>query len=227
MIRFPKDTKKKLIDLHQKNDVLLEGNILKFVVTEDDDNEFKSYLETCITKDKENRKRRLDITKKIQVQNTELSKLNDENQRILNELQDTLKNVEHSKEEIEKQNNELLEWKDKNEKISLDLQNEMEKSEKARLEAENAKQHAINDLDVLQKKTQTELIGKIVKVALWVIISVGIVTTLMYIISIFSNKDTQMIGSTWSNMFGILLTNAFSIIGTIMGVKYASEKKED
>lgn len=227
MIRFPKDTKKKLIDLHQKNDVLLEGNILKFVVTEDDDNEFKSYLETCITKDKENRKRRLDITKKIQIQNTELSKLNDENQRILNELQDTLKNVEHSKEEIEKQNNELLEWKDKNEKISLDLQNEMEKSEKARLEAENAKQHAINDLDVLQKKTQTELIGKIVKVALWVIISVGIVTTLMYIISIFSNKDTQMIGSTWSNMFGILLTNAFSIIGTIMGVKYASEKKED
>lgn len=227
MIRFPKDTKKKLIDLHQKNDVLLEGNILKFVVTEDDDIEFKSYLETCITKDKENRKRRLDITKKIQVQNTELSKLNDENQRILNELQDTLKNVEHSKEEIEKQNNELLEWKDKNEKISLDLQNEMEKSEKARLEAENAKQHAINDLDVLQKKTQTELIGKIVKVALWVIISVGIVTTLMYIISIFSNKDTQMIGSTWSNMFGILLTNAFSIIGTIMGVKYASEKKED
>lgn len=227
MIRFPKDTKKKLIDLHQKSDVLLEGNILKFVVTEDDDNEFKSYLETCITKDKENRKRRLDITKKIQVQNTELSKLNDENQRILNELQDTLKNVEHSKEEIEKQNNELLEWKDKNEKISLDLQNEMEKSEKARLEAENAKQHAINDLDVLQKKTQTELIGKIVKVALWVIISVGIVTTLMYIISIFSNKDTQMIGSTWSNMFGILLTNAFSIIGTIMGVKYASEKKED
>jgi hypothetical protein len=49
----------------------------------------------------------------------------------------------------------------------------------------------------------------------------------MYIISIFANKDTQMIGSTWSNMFGILLTNAFSIIGTIMGVKYASEKKED
>jgi hypothetical protein len=25
-------------------------------------------------------------------------------------------------------------------------------------------------------------------------------------------------------MFGILLTNAFSIVGTIMGVKYASEK---
>jgi hypothetical protein len=27
-------------------------------------------------------------------------------------------------------------------------------------------------------------------------------------------------------MFGILLTNAFSIIGTIMGVKYASKETE-
>jgi len=27
-------------------------------------------------------------------------------------------------------------------------------------------------------------------------------------------------------MFSILLTNSFSIIGTIMGVKYASEEKE-
>jgi hypothetical protein len=28
-------------------------------------------------------------------------------------------------------------------------------------------------------------------------------------------------------MFGILLTNAFSIVGTIMGVKYASENKNN
>lgn len=28
-------------------------------------------------------------------------------------------------------------------------------------------------------------------------------------------------------MFGILLTNAFSIIGTIMGVKYATGNKSD
>ena len=37
---------------------------------------------------------------------------------------------------------------------------------------------------------------------------------------------TQLIASTWSNIIGILLTNAFSIIGTIMGVKYASEMKK-
>jgi len=28
--------------------------------------------------------------------------------------------------------------------------------------------------------------------------------------------DTDIIGSTWSNMFGILLTNSFSIVGTIL-----------
>jgi hypothetical protein len=47
----------------------------------------------------------------------------------------------------------------------------------------------------------------------------------MYIIS---NHDTQIIGSTWSNMFSVLLTNEFSIVGTIMGIKYATQegKKE-
>jgi len=42
---------------------------------------------------------------------------------------------------------------------------------------------------------------------------------------VFSEADTTVIGSTWSNIIGILLTNAFSIIGTIMGVKYASKEK--
>jgi hypothetical protein len=49
----------------------------------------------------------------------------------------------------------------------------------------------------------------------------------MYGLALMSGTDTQIIGSTWSNMFGILLTNAFSIVGTIMGVKYATEKSED
>ena len=83
-----------------------------------------------------------------------------------------------------------------------------------------------SDLDVLQKKTQTRLIERIVKVSLGVIITVGLITTAMYGIALFNNKDTQIIGSTWSNLFGILLTNAFSIIGTIMGVKYASKETD-
>jgi hypothetical protein len=65
----------------------------------------------------------------------------------------------------------------------------------------------------------------VVKVALIVIMGVGVITTGLYAIAIYTSKDTQIIGSTWSNMFGILLTNAFSIVGTIMGVKYATEKK--
>jgi hypothetical protein len=97
----------------------------------------------------------------------------------------------------------------------------------SKIEADKAKDAALNDLDILQKKSETELIGTIIRVALMVIVGVGVITTLMYGIAMFFGKDTQIIGSTWSNMLGILLTNAFSIVGTIMGVKYATEKKND
>jgi hypothetical protein len=79
----------------------------------------------------------------------------------------------------------------------------------------------------MQKRTQFELIGTIVKVALWVILGVGVITTLVFMIALFAGKDTAVIGSTWSNIIGILLTNSFSIIGTIMGVKYASSDKKE
>jgi hypothetical protein len=144
----------------------------------------------------------------------------------MDELQNTIKSVEDSKQQIELQNRELIAWKEDNQRMSQELVEEMKKSELARLEAENAKKNVENDLDVLQKKTQYELINTIVRSALFVIIGVGIITTFLYVIAIFSGKETQIIGSTWSNMFGILLTNAFSIVGTIMGVKYASENKE-
>jgi hypothetical protein len=84
---------------------------------------------------------------------------------------------------------------------------------------------ALNDLDVMIKKSQSELIKVIVKCALAVIIGVGIVTTILYWVAIVTNKETQIIGSTWSNMFSVLLTNAFSIVGTIMGIKYATQEK--
>jgi hypothetical protein len=94
--------------------------------------------------------------------------------------------------------------------------------------AEDAKKAAINDLDLVQKKTQFELIGNIVNVALYTIMGVGIITTGLYAAALFwgNTQDTTLLGNTWSNLFGILLTNSFSIIGTIMGVKYASEKGE-
>jgi hypothetical protein len=225
MIKLNKETKLQLIELYNTKNITLEGNIAKVIDTENDE-DFKLYIEYCINKDRETRKRRLDVTKQVQLQNKELSDLNLENTKIMSELQDTLKNVEDSKSQIEAQNKELITWKQDNERISHELKEEMTKSEMARINAENAKKNAENDLDVLQKRTQFELINTIVKIALFVIIGVGLTTTLLYVMAMFTNKDTQIIGSTWSNMFGILLTNAFSIVGTIMGVKYASDKKD-
>lgn len=225
MITFNKQTKQQLINICKTRNVCLEGNIIR-VVDYSGDTEFEQYIKTCLEKDKEMRKKRLEITKQVQSKNSELESLNKENERILEELKETLRQVEDSKIQYEVQNRELIVWKEENEKISLELQQEMLKSEQARVEAENAKKTAENDLDVLQKRTQTQLIERIVKVSLGVIITVGLITTIMYGIALFTEKDTQIIGSTWANMFGILLTNAFSIIGTIMGVKYASKETE-
>jgi methyl-accepting chemotaxis protein len=106
--------------------------------------------------------------------------------------------------------------------LSKNLQLELKQSEKLKDEIEKEKNAALEDLDATLKKSQNELIKTIVKSALFVIMSVGFITTIMYSFAILSNKDTQIIGSTWSNMFSVLLTNAFSIVGTIMGIKYAT-----
>ena len=225
MIIIDSNTKKTLMDLYTKKGIGLEGNITKLIDTENDE-EFKKYLKECETKDGDKRRKRLEMTKKIQKQNEELINLNIENQKIMDDLQSTLKEAEEQRVKIEIQNGELIDWREENEKIQQDLQREMINSEKARIQAEEAKTNAINDLDILQKRNQTELISNIVKVALYIIIGVGIVTTGVYVFTIVMGKDTQVISATWSNIFGILLTNAFSIVGTIMGIKYATENKQ-
>jgi|688.fasta_scaffold663049_2 hypothetical protein len=179
-----------LLDIQQKKRITVEGNILKIMEPEEGDVEFSTYISTALEKDKDARKKRLEVTKQVQERNKELQASESENIRINEDLKAALIEAENSK-----------------------------------TEALAAKDLALNDLDVLQKRSQTELISTIVKVALLVILSVGVITTVMYSIAMFTGKDTQIIGSTWSNMFGILLTNAFSIVGTIMGVKYASENK--
>jgi len=225
MIKIDDNTKKQLIELYQKKGIGLEGNITKLIEREDDE-DFKEYLKDCEFKDAEKRKKRLEMTKKIQKQNEELTTLNDENQRILTELQDTLENVEQSKTAFELQNKELNEWKTTNIRLTEELRVEMVRAEQSKLEAEAAKQNAENDLDLLQKRNQTELISTIVKVALYVIVGVGVITTGVYVFTLIVGKDTQVISAAWSNIFGILLTNAFSIIGTIMGIKYATNQSE-
>ena len=126
--------------------------------------------------------------------------------------------------QVQAQNKELEEAAVVKEALVLELQNSLEATKEAKAEAEALRDEAIEDLEVMQKRTQFELISTIVRVALYVIVGVGILTTIMYAWAMGSGTDTQIIGSTWSNMFGILLTNAFSIVGTIMGVKYATDK---
>lgn len=121
--------------------------------------------------------------------------------------------------QIQTQNKELEEKASENDALMLELKEALD-------QAEGAKASALNDLDLLQRKTQFELIGNIVKVALWIIMAVGLTTTVLYIVALSVNgpgPDTTLIGNAWSNLLGILLTNSFSIIGTIMGVKYASD----
>ena len=119
---------------------------------------------------------------------------------------------------------EAVNSKNKIDTLSKDLQIELDNSKKLKDAIEVEKNAALNDLDVVMKKSQSELIKVIVKVALAVIIGVGAVTTLLYWMAMVTGKDTQIIGSTWSNMFSVLLTNAFSIVGTIMGIKYATQE---
>ena len=107
--------------------------------------------------------------------------------------------------------------------LSKKLQSELENSNKLKDAIEIEKDAALTDLDATIKKSQSELIKVIVKVALAVIVGVGTVTTILYWLAMITGKDTQIIGSTWSNMFSVLLTNAFSIVGTIMGIKYATQ----
>jgi small-conductance mechanosensitive channel len=226
MITLDKSTKKQLIELFQSKNIGLEGNITKLIDSQGDE-EFAAYLKQCSEKDTATRRKRLEMTKQVQTQNAELTKLNEANQKMMEELQETLKNVEESKLTFEVQNRELNEWKQENLRLTEELQQEMAKSEQARIIAENAKNEAENNLDLIQKKTQFELINNIVKVALYVIIGVGGITTGIYVYSMSIGMDTDIIGSTWSNMFGILLTNSFSIVGTILGVKYGTSPNKD
>lgn len=182
-ITFTKETEDMLVSLSSDRNIYLEGNILKVINTEND--HFQEYLSKAQELDTDTRKKRLEITKQVQVQNKELQEQANEKEQLM-----------------------------------IDLQNALS-------DAEKAKQHAEDDLNILQQKTQFELIGNIVNIALNVIVGVGIIVTGMYLFAMYSQStETTLIGNTWSNLFGILLTNSFSIIGTIMGVKYASESKK-
>lgn len=197
MIEVTKHTRDILLEVAKKRKIYVEGNFLKLLKAPKDDTEFEEYLNLCREKDSTSRRKRLQVTKQVQNQNKELVQKQEETDKLMIELQAALDSAKESEEEA----NQLRE------------------------KAEKGMGKALEDLELIQKKTQFELISTIVRVALYVIIGVGVLTTVMYGLALFSGTDTQIIGSTWSNMFGILLTNAFSIVGTIMGVKYATDKE--
>jgi ATP-dependent Lon protease len=128
--------------------------------------------------------------------------------------------------QVQTQNKELVEWKEKNEQAQLDLKKALEESNKAKAIAEKAKLHAEEDLDLLVKKNQNELVNKIVSTSLIVILGVGLITSILYFYTIVTGNENQIIESSWANMFSILLTNSFSIIGTIMGVKHMQSSND-
>lgn len=217
--------KKQLIELFETKKVALEGNILKLIDTEGDE-EFAKYVDACIERDRDTRRKRLDMTKQIQQQNKDLTESKESLESYQNELKRSLEKMQEAMTETQQAKEEA-------EALRLDAESSREAAEAARIEAEDAREEAENarkqvenDLDVLQRRTQNELIGTIVKVSLFVIVGVGFITTGVYLLALYSGKDTQVIASTWSNIVGILLTNAFSIVGTIMGIKYATSENQ-
>ena len=196
MIEVTEHTRNVLLEVAKKKKIYVEGNFLKLLKAPEEDKEFEEYLIICKEKDTAARRKRLDVTKQVQQQNRDLVAKQEENDALMVDLQVALEEAKNAT------------WE----------------AEKLRVEAEKGKDKALEDLELMQKKTQFELIGQIVKVALWVILGVGAITTLLFAFTLVTGKENPILESTWSNLFGILLTNSFSIIGTIMGVKYATEK---
>lgn len=114
--------------------------------------------------------------------------------------------------EIQLKNKELLDTQDK---LKLALS-----------EAENAKKIVMQDLELLQKKNQFHMMRKIVNLSIGVVATVGLVATAVYVFALIKNREVERVGTVWASLTGILLTNSFSILGTIMGVKYAGSKED-
>ena len=124
MIKIDKKTKDQLLDIHKTKKISLEGNILKVIDT-DGDVEFESYIKESIEKDKDNRRKRLDITKQIQSRNTDLLKSEKENERVNRQLQKAVDESEAQKNKAEelllvsKQHFRNAEKKEKEQNVAL------------------------------------------------------------------------------------------------------------
>lgn len=213
MIEFDEHSWAALIATASSKKVYISGNVLK-LISDQDNPLYREYLDTAIARDKDKQRQRLEVSKKAQREKQELETAQDRNGALMKRLELALSSADKAREEAEqaKQVSDMM----------------RAKAEAARAAAENAKDEVERDLDVLQRRTQSQLMHNIVNSAIQVVIGVGAITSALYLfVLVFDGPETQvsMLGNTWSNMFGILLTNSFSIIGTVMGVKYATEKQ--
>jgi len=213
VIQFDDATWASLLETARSKNVYISGNILRLIDTGEDEKK-KSYISEATEKDASRQRRRLDVNKKTQSVMKQLQETSAQNDKLVAEIQEALKDAEDSQQQEEL--------------ARAEADKQREAAEEATERAEQARQIAESELESARKQKQFELMGQIVSVALWVICGVGLITTALYFYAIYNEStETTLLGNTWSNMFGILLTNSFSIIGTVMGVKYATERAGD
>ena len=149
MIEVTKQTRYILLEVAKKNKIYVEGNFLKILSAKTGDTEFQKYLDICKEKDTTSRRKRLLVTKQVQAQNKELEAAATENDRVNKQLSKALEETEQAME---------------------DARAAEQKAINAKAEAETLRDAAMEDLELMQKKTQFELISTIVKVSLFVFI---------------------------------------------------------
>jgi len=147
------ETRSVLLQLANERRVYIEGPILKVLEAEEGDIEFAEYLNNCIERDLTARRKRLQVTKQVQKQNTELATASEEKAKLLADLEIALEESKRAESTA----------------IQLSTQESIEK------------QKALEDLDFLQKRAQFKMMGLIVKMALGIIIGVGVFTTGLYV----------------------------------------------
>jgi hypothetical protein len=107
-MKINKETRDLLLEIQKTKRITLEGNILKLIEADPGDDDFSNYIKEAIEKDKDTRRRRLDITKQIQEQNKDLLSAQEENNRINEELHVALESAEDAKREAEDAKNEAI-----------------------------------------------------------------------------------------------------------------------
>lgn len=96
-------------------------------------------------------------------------------------------------------------------------QYELLKTEKAKVEDDVC--NLEKNLKVLREKNQLKIMNNVVNICLRIIIGIGVSCSLILIIMLICGNQSDLVESTWSQSILLMLSNSFSIIATIQGVK--------